>query len=128
METLKKILIVDDSETNNILIRSLLEENAEYSVKTLTSSRNVLALVKDYLPDLILLDLMMPFKDGYEVLKELKSDVDTVDIPVVVVSAKQDGEGSDSVKELGAIDFISKPIGNSGLIEKVKKYLHTSKV
>jgi twitching motility two-component system response regulator PilH len=124
----KKILIIDDSETNNILIRSLFEEKLGYEVVALNSSLKVLEKVKKYMPDIILLDLMMPYKDGFEVLSELKSNAYTKNIPVVIVSAKQEEEDIAKARNYGAVDYIRKPIGNNSLVEKVEKYLSTTRV
>lgn len=122
MKTLKKILVIDDSETNNILIKSLFEYKEGYEVVTLDNSKDVLHIVEKFLPDLILLDIMMPKKDGYDVLKELKSNIKFKHISVIVVSAKQESKDIEMAMNLGAIDFIKKPLGNNDFVKKIEAF------
>ena len=122
MKTEKKILVIDDSETNNILIKSLFEHLEGYEVIALNNSKEVLHIIEKFLPDLILLDLMMPQKDGFTILKELKSIPVCKDIPVIIVSAKQEARDIELAMKLGASDYIRKPLGNNNLVKKVEAF------
>jgi diguanylate cyclase (GGDEF)-like protein len=102
------ILIVDDTPLN---IRVLAEAlSAEYRVKVASSGHAALDIIASQgLPDLILLDVMMPEMDGYEVCRQLKQNVDTKRIPVIFVTAKTDVVDEEMGLKLGAVDYITKP-------------------
>ena len=118
----KKILIVDDEKD----IRDLLEFNLENEgYKTIKARDGLQALQKaaSHSPDLILLDIMLPHKDGFEVLRELRAGQTTKEIPVIFLTAK-DNEIDEVVGlEMGADDYIVKPISIRKLIAHVKKSL-----
>jgi len=104
-----KLLVIDDSETNTLLIKSLFEdESDEITVYIETNSKNAVDTVVEVMPSLILLDLMMPGIDGEEILRELKKMDSVKDIPVVVISAKQEAEDIQKVLDLGAFEYIKK--------------------
>ena len=119
----ERILIVDDEEDVLELVRYNLERNG-YHIETATSGEQALAKTKKRLPDLIILDLMLPGIDGLEVCKILKSEVKTEGIPIVMLTAK--GEEADIVTglELGADDYVTKPFSPKILIARVRRLLH----
>ena len=117
----RTILIVDDSETNIDILVDLLAD--EYDVAVAMDGESALEIVVDDKPDLILLDIMMPGIDGYEVCKRLKDDSGTANIPVVFLSALTDEGDKQRGLALGAVDFITKPLDIAEIREKVKKYL-----
>ncbi len=117
------ILVVDDSSTNNFLCKSVLEEVGNYTVKLAFDGDEALKAVAKNAPDLIVLDIMMPEKDGFTVLKELKDNAATKHIPVVVVSALNDEESKKKAKTLGAAGYVEKPISVPMLLEQVNKAL-----
>ncbi len=101
------ILLVDDIETNiDILFQALQDE---YHLSVALDGETALDYVKSYPPDLILLDIMMPEMDGYEVCRRLQADPDTRDIPVIFLSAKGEIENKATGFEVGAVDYITKP-------------------
>lgn len=102
------ILIIDDIPLNLEVLGASLAR--EYDVQFATSGAQGLALVQQQAPDLILLDVMMPDMDGYQVLEILKSDPATQSIPVIFVTARNDVECETRALEAGAVDFIHKPI------------------
>jgi DNA-binding response OmpR family regulator len=103
-----RILVVDDNESNrDMLSRRLIHEG--YAVCMAASGQEVLALLKNEAVDLILLDVMMPEMDGYDVLKELKADSLWRDIPVIMVSALDEVESVVRCIERGAEDYLPKP-------------------
>ncbi|HZY49086.1 MAG TPA: PleD family two-component system response regulator [Devosia sp.] len=114
-----RVLIVDDIPTNVRLLEARL--TAEYfEVKTASSGREALAICADGQLDIVLLDVMMPEMDGFEVCRRLKADVRTAHIPVVMITALD--QPSDRVKGLqsGADDFLTKPVDDVQLMARVK--------
>jgi putative two-component system response regulator len=102
------VLVVDDTAQNLALMRDMLQER--YNVKLAPSGDRALKIANSAPPDLILLDVMMPVMNGYEVCERLKADPHTRDIPVIFLTALDDQEAEHRCLTLGAADFISKPI------------------
>ncbi len=106
---LTTILIVDDSPENLTVLSELLQ--TDYRVRAATSGEKALRVVKTSpKPDLILLDVMMPGMDGYEVFSRLRADPETRDIPVIFVTAMDSTEAEIRGLDVGAVDYIAKPI------------------
>jgi len=123
-ETLPKhtILVVDDVPENIDVIYGLLRD--KYQIKVALNGELALKIASgDKPPDLILLDIMMPDMDGYEVCKRLRSNPITSDIPVIFVTAKNEREDKIMGFELDAVDYITKPINPDILCSKVKIHL-----
>ncbi len=119
----QRILIVDDTPSNITILNTLLKES--YHVSAATSGADALALSTSRTrPDLILLDIMMPEMDGYEVLTRLKALRRTADIPVIFVTAKVDVADESKGFELGCVDYIAKPINPSIVLARVKTHLN----
>lgn len=118
----KTILVVEDEEDILELVEYNLAKSG-FAVTTVTSGEEALASIRSRLPDLVLLDLMLPGIDGLEVCKILKTDPEMQSIPVVMLTAK--GEESDIVTglELGADDYITKPFSPKVLIARVRTVL-----
>ena len=118
----EKILIVDDEEDVLELVRYNLDKNG-YKVETATAGEQALTKARAKLPDLIILDLMLPGIDGLEVCKKLKGDTKTQNIPIIMLTAK--GEESDIITglELGADDYIAKPFSPKVLIARIRRVL-----
>lgn len=116
------ILIVDDEEDIIELIKYNLK-NEGYSILTALSGEHAMKMAKQFSPDLIVLDLMLPGIDGLEVTKYLRNDERTQDIPIVMLTAK--GEETDIVTglELGANDYISKPFSPKVLVARIRAIL-----
>ncbi len=110
-----KILVIDDSMTNNLLLEAVLKREG-YHVFTAFSAKEALNQLYKDIPDLILLDILMPIVDGFEFLKIIKSKDDLNDIPVIVISAVKIPENLEKVKELGVQEFIPKPIDINALL------------
>lgn len=119
-EDRNKILIVDDTPENIDILGEIL---SDYKKFIATNGERALKLAKEKLPDLILLDIMMPGMDGFEVCKRLKSDNDTKDIPVIFITAKNQVEDEVKGLEIGAVDFIAKPISPPIVQARVKAHL-----
>ncbi len=118
----KKILIIDDSAVNNVLLENVLEDQ-NYEVIIAFNGNDAFKAIDKNIPDLILLDIMMPDMDGYKILEELKSKENTKQIPVIMVSAKSDSLDIDKAMELGAVDYIIKPINIKTILEKIQGYI-----
>ena len=117
-----KILIVDDSSTNILLVEGLLS-NEGYEVFSATSVNEALDMLKHELPDLIILDLMMPRVNGFHLLKKVKSNPRTKQIPVIILSAKTDQQSFELAKSLGAREYFCKPVTISLFLKKVNTTL-----
>jgi DNA-binding response OmpR family regulator len=115
----KKILVVDDEADILEFLQLVLEERG-YEVVTARSGEEAIARAEIDHPDLVLLDIMMPHMDGWEVLKLLRLDEDTAGIPVAMVSART--EAKDRVQGLqeGAVDYICKPFALQELLDRVE--------
>jgi CheY-like chemotaxis protein len=118
----KTILVVDDSTTNVVLLDAILSEKGYRIIKTL-SAMEAYSCMEKQLPDLILLDLLMPQINGFDFLKKVKADQRTAGIPVIVISAVTNAEDIKLTKDLGAAEFMEKPINIQNLNERVTDLL-----
>jgi two-component system sensor kinase FixL len=122
-----KILVVDDTRANvNVLSETLGGQG--YEIFVALSGEMALKILKKANPDLILLDVMMPGIDGYEVCSEIKADDETKDIPIIFLTAKTDQ--ADIVKgfNLGAIDYVTKPFQHEELLARVDTQVRLRKI
>jgi phosphoserine phosphatase RsbU/P len=109
LESKPSILVVDDTPANLTLMTGLLQD--DYQVRAATSGQKALKIVSsDNPPDLILLDIMMPEMDGYEVCRRLKADEKTREIPIIFLTAMSEAEDEEKGLRLGAVDYITKPV------------------
>ena len=115
------ILIVDDVPANLSLMAGLLVEH--YTVKALNAGSRVLAVARQEAPDLILLDVMMPDVDGYEVCRQLKADPLTRQIPVIFVTSMTDAGSEQRGMAVGAVDYIMRPITPAILLSRVQAHV-----
>ena len=116
----KTILIVDDTVENLDILAELLEQ---YDVIDAISGEDALMILEDTKVDLILLDIMMPKMDGFEVCNKLKSNKTTKDIPVIFITAKTDEKSIEKAYEVGGTDYVTKPFKPRELLSRVKKEL-----
>lgn len=107
VEEKNRILIVDDELLNLKILTAIL--NDDYFVSVATNGAQALSLAKQLVPDLILLDVMMPEIDGFEVCRRLKTDAATQEIPVIFLTSVTDVEGETEGFSVGAVDYIAKP-------------------
>ncbi len=115
------ILIVDDTPLNIDILKGVLSK--QYRIRAATSGQLALKSINKEVPDLILLDIMMPEMDGYDVCRYLKSQAETANIPVIFVTAKNDTEDEEKGFSVGAVDYISKPIKPALVKARVKTHL-----
>ncbi|WP_462281841.1 response regulator, partial [Salinivirga cyanobacteriivorans] len=121
-----KILIVDDLPKNIQLLGTILNED-NYDVEFALNGPDALQWVKNDHFDLIILDIMMPGMDGYEVCTRLKENEKTREIPVIFITAKNDTESTIKGFEVGGIDYITKPFNSQELLSRVKTHIQLYK-
>lgn len=123
---ISRILVVDDSSTNIVLLEAILNGQG-YEIDTAQSVKEAYQIIKREDVNLILLDLLMPRVSGFDFLKEIKNNESTKEIPVIIVSAVADVENKKKSFELGALDFINKPIDIQDFIERIDTILKKKK-
>ena len=116
---IKKILVVDDSPTDRQFLTDLLAKNG-FSVSTADSAEDALNKVKQSLPDLVLMDVVLPGQNGFQATRTLSRDEATKNIPIILCTSK--GQETDKVWGMrqGARDYIVKPVNQSDLLAKIK--------
>ena len=122
---MKKILVIDDLPENVFLIQDRLEREG-YEVITAFDGKTGIQRAKNELPDLVLLDVMMPEMSGFEVCKILIDDPSTSRIPIILVTAKTEAEDIKEGLEAGAFDYIKKPFNRIELLARIHSALKLS--
>lgn len=117
-----KVLIVDDEPFNIDVLEQALD-GTDYQVMRASNGQEALGKIHSEQPDLILLDLMMPIVDGFQVLAKVKDDPMLRDIPVIIVSAEHDSKSIVKGIKQGAEDYLTKPIDTAQFLKKVKEFL-----
>ena len=123
----KKILIIDDEEDFCFFVKKNLEAISNYEIITANKGKKGIQIARKEKPDLILLDIMMPGIDGFEVLKRLKGNEKTQRIPVIMFTAKDEDEAKIKASGLYCEDYIVKPVENVVLRAKIHKVLDLRK-
>ncbi len=121
MDRQRKILIIDDSTSSIRILGSALRK--QYDVLVATSGEKGLEVAVAQAPDLILLDIMMPGINGYEVCRQLKENPRLSSIPVIFITAKDDAEDEEQGLNLGAVDYITKPFRIPIVLARVRTHL-----
>lgn len=118
----KKIFYAEDSD---VLIKLMTYKllNEGYEVTVFTNGENVYETVVAEKPDLVILDLMMPIKDGLTILKEIKSNPETSSIPVIMLTTNSEEDSILKALEAGANEYITKPFSTAVLLAKIKKII-----
>jgi len=121
MQAQKKILAVDDNPDNTTIVVELFGE--DYDLRTAETGKEAMEIAMDFQPDIILLDIMLPDIDGYEVCRRLREYPSLCDTKIIMVTAK--GALEDRIKgyEVGANDFITKPFTEENILESVDFFL-----
>src|SRR5271163_2361938 len=118
----KTLLVVDDAPANIQVVQSILKD--EYKIRVATSGEKALELVKTQPhPDLILLDVVMPGLDGYQVCEQLKAAPETRDIPIIFLTGRTEIDDETKGLELGALDYIRKPFSPAIVKARVRTQL-----
>jgi len=123
---MKTIFVVDDNTVNLVTADKTLSDF--YNVFTFASASAMFDLLKYKIPELILLDIMMPDTDGFEVLKQLKTNERYAEIPVIFLTSKNDAVTEAHGFESGVVDFISKPFSGPVLLNRIKTHLHIEEI
>ena len=126
MDTKKTIMVVDDNPDIITIVKTILEGKGYY-VLSASSGQELLNLLRDRKPDLIILDIMMPEMDGLEVLSRLKAVTETASIPVILLTAKVQYEDVLGGYKLGADYYITKPFTSTQLVNGINLLLGESK-
>lgn len=123
MQTQRKILAVDDDPNNIAILEELFDGN--YDLKISSNGEQALEIAREFLPDIILLDIMMPGMDGYEVCQQLREHDILKDTKVIMLSAR--AMNSEQLKgyRAGADDYITKPFDGDELLEKVRMHFRS---
>lgn len=117
----KRILLVDDTATVRMLERAIL--GTEYEYIEAQNGAEAVTQALSQKPDLILMDLNMPVKDGIEGLDDLKKQDDTRHIPVIIITAETEPAKKERCEQLGCAEFVSKPLDKTRLKELVRRHL-----
>ncbi|MDU7336977.1 MAG: diguanylate cyclase [Clostridium sp.] len=117
-----KILIIEDSLFNQTLLRKILQE--KYAVETASTVQNAMEKIATFKPHLILLDIILPEANGFNVLKELKQLEHTRNIPVIIITGLESDEDEEKGFLLGAVDYIKRPFRNAIVLARVDTQIH----
>jgi twitching motility two-component system response regulator PilG len=117
----KKILIVED-EDSLLKLESILLTSKGYDVQGVKDGRAALEAIEKNLPDLVLLDIMLPEMDGFEVCRRIKSDPKTKNIPVIMLTAKKSRDDMARGEQVGADWYITKPFKSAMVIETIQRF------
>jgi type IV pilus assembly protein PilB len=128
LEIPKKILMVEDAREMRILVKKLLEKKTKWEFYEAEDGKRALEIVNKVIPDVIVLDAMMPNMDGFEFLKHLRNDLATATIPVIMLTAIKEVDTEVKGLELGADDFLNKPFNAKILFARIKRLLVRSPI
>jgi CheY-like chemotaxis protein len=120
MTSIKTVMIVDDEPINILLLNEILGKK-DYNIIAAYSGDESLLKMKDILPDVVFLDLMMPGINGFEVLERMKSDPNLKSIPVIMVTALNEHLIKERAKSMGAIEFLLKPVNADKIFTTLEK-------
>ncbi len=120
---MSKVILVVDDEPNILLSLEYLMQQAGYEVRTARDGDSALAAIEAGPPDLVLLDVMMPKRDGYEVCQTIRSRPEWKGVKVIMLTAKGREVEREKGMSLGADDYVTKPFATQELVEKVRQVL-----
>ena len=123
-----KILIVDDELVNVALLEEILVENEFTRFESVTDSKKALDVCKNFQPDLVLLDLMMPPPDGFTILERLRAETHETFLPIVILTADTTEESKRRALEAGATDFLLKPFDHVEVALRIRNLLNSRRV
>ena len=121
-----RVLVIDDEPANVALLETIIQQDPRMHVTTTIDSRETISLVNEYQPDIILLDLKLPYLDGYAVLELLLSGFDDEDfLPIIVLTADATKDAMRRALSSGATDFLTKPFDPTEILLRMHNHLHT---
>lgn len=121
------VLVVDDNRVNVGLLTGILQKR-HYAVRNATEGQQALDLMRAAPPEIVLLDIRLPGMDGYEICRQIKADPRTRDIPVIFVSALDDGLDKARAFEVGGVDYVAKPFSAAEVVARVENQLKLSRL
>jgi putative two-component system response regulator len=127
-EEIGSILVVDDVAENRKILATIINKNTKYDVSLASDGNALLESIEYNIPDLILLDIMMPGMDGHEVARILKSRDRTKDIPILFITAVTEVESIVKAFESGGVDYITKPFNKSELLARISAHMQLKKM
>ncbi len=119
---MKTILIIEDVEDHLEIVKLILEQH-NYSIISATNGKSGLELASKMKPNLIILDVMLPEMNGFEVARAIRTDAGINAVPIIMLSVKTNQEDVEAGYRAGANEYVSKPFSLEDLIKKVKKHL-----
>jgi len=119
---IKRILVVDDDPKNLKLVKAMLDPK-HYDCLCTKNGPEALEILKEHLPDLMLIDVMMPLMDGFELTRKIKNNLLTKDIPIILITALSDRDSRLQGLEAGAEEFINKPFVKEELMIRIRNLL-----
>lgn len=122
------IYIVDDIQENRQLLQTIINKMTDYNVISFSDGNSMLSAISNDNPDLILLDIMMPDLDGFQVSKILKNDATTEGIPIIFITALSDIDSKSKAFEVGGVDYISKPFNPKEVVSRVRTHIKLRKL
>ncbi len=117
------VLIVDDNQQNLKVLGNVLKENTDYGLAFAMNGEEALEYISKSVPDMILLDVMMPGIDGFEVCKRLQENEETADVPVIFITAKSEPEDVVRGFRVGGMDYITKPFNEAELLVRINTHM-----
>jgi diguanylate cyclase (GGDEF)-like protein len=120
-ETTRRILIIDDDMANHVALNDML--SPEYALFSATSGKEAIEFLKKEKPDLILLDIIMPEMDGFEVLKQLKANKAVESIPIIIITSRTNTDDEEKGFALGAVDYIARPFKTAIVKARIRNHL-----
>ena len=118
-----KIMIVDDQEINVKLLRGILYKAGYRQIEIITDSRKAILTCREYVPDLLILDLNMPYVNGFQVMAEVRNDKSDYYLPILILSNEEDKEKRYKALEFGANDFINKPFDTIEVLQRIRNLI-----
>lgn len=118
---MKMVLIIDDEQDFLDMVKIHLEAISDFQVYTASDGKTGIAVAKKIKPDIIILDILMPLMDGFQVLEKIKKDADTLDIPVIMLSAAYGDKAKIKAAGLYAENYITKPVDINALKAKIEE-------
>ena len=122
-ESTHSVLVVDDNRMNRLKMTRALDRG-DFQISEASGGQEALDLLQSQVFHLVLLDLLMPEVDGFQVLERMQSDQQLAKIPVIMVSAVEEKEAVERCLKIGAVDYITKPVGAETLNDRVRRALH----
>ncbi len=119
----KRVLLVDDSSTMLLMEQMLLEKMTAYEVTVARDGREAVQKALNEIPDLILMDVVMPRMGGFEACREIRSEPSTSHIPIIFVTTRGEPENVETGYTIGGNDYVAKPINGNELIPKIRNLI-----